>query len=277
MEESARAWCDNVAPMFAVFGEGAVERAGVRPGARVLDLWCGPGIITAACALRAGLRGLAVGVDVSPAFLREAQKTASRSGTGPRPRFVRSGPRGVPLADGSVDAVVSAFGMPMTDGPYEFEQAFRLLRPGGMLSVVHLGPGHIEPMAVVEKLIHRFRTSRPSPMLEQFRGVAAAHEKNARAQRAPGALQAAARAAGFESVSVTPARVRQRLWGTTNFLDVCLSFPSNHLEYAEMEADAKELFVTVGQEELSPFMDLEEFIATADLVYLTATRPEPRR
>jgi len=273
VERSARAFCDNVAPMLAVFGEGAVERAAVRAGARVLDVGCASGIVTAACALRAGPRGLVVGADESQGFVEAARRGAARNGGGPRPRFVRGAPEGLPLAEASVDAVVSAFGLPAWDAQREFAEAFRVLRPGGALSLVHMEGGRIAPMAAVEGLLRRFATEQPSAGLRGLRHAAGAVDSVRGVQRHADALEGAARLAGFGAVRVGRARVRQRLWGITNFLDVCLSYPLPHAEHAELAADAKELFVTAGQEVLLPHMDLEEFIATADLVYVTATRP----
>lgn len=267
------AYNDNVAPMLAVFAEGAVERAAIRPGARVLDLWCGTGMVTAACALRAGEGGAAVGVDYGPPpGSMEAARLDARQ-AGPRPSLVRADPAALPTAAGAFDAAVSAFGVPLWHGEGEFAEAFRALRPGGTLSLVHVGPSGIEPMSKVDGLLNRFSTTSPSARLAALRAASGPVEGMRRDVRTPAQLERAATAAGFVDVSADHARVRQRLWGITNFLDICLSFPLAHAEHAEMEADAKDLFMTVGQEVLLPFMDLEEFIATAHLVYVTARKP----
>jgi ubiquinone/menaquinone biosynthesis C-methylase UbiE len=272
----AAAFNDNVAPMLAVFAEGAVERAGIRPGARVLDLWCGTGIVTAACALRAGAGGLAVGVDAVPPAGSMASALRSARRAGPHSLLLPGDASALPFAAGTFDAAVSAFGVPLWQRDAEFAEAHRALRPGGTLSLVHLGPAQIEPMGKVEEVVSRFRTDHPSAQLKALREAARSVEGMRADVRTPAELERAAVAAGFGEVSTHTAHVRQRMWGITNFLDVCLSFPLAHAEHAEMGADAKDLFITVGQEVLLPYMDLEEFIATAELVYVTARRPEPR-
>ncbi|MGH9412464.1 MAG: class I SAM-dependent methyltransferase [Terriglobales bacterium] len=54
--------------------ERMLERMGVATGDRVLDLGCGSGWATRLVAGRVGPRGLAVGIDVSDAMIREAME-----------------------------------------------------------------------------------------------------------------------------------------------------------------------------------------------------------
>jgi hypothetical protein len=128
-------------------------------------------------------------------------------------------------------------------------------------------------MGVVDQLLARFASERPSPALVELRAAQGPVAASRRDLRSPQGLEAAALEAGFKDIAFHRSSVRQRLWGITNFLDVCLSYPLAHAEHEEMEPDAKDLFVTVAQELLAGRMDLEEFIATADLVHMTAVRP----
>ena len=57
-----------------------LERAGVGPGMRVLDVGCGPGDVTALVAGRVGPSGSVLGVDLSEAAIRTARRRAEDAG-----------------------------------------------------------------------------------------------------------------------------------------------------------------------------------------------------
>ena len=63
-------------PFWHHFGRRTVERLGLQPGARVLDLCCGTGKSTLAC-LNAVPEGRVVGVDNSAGMLDVARKNLS--------------------------------------------------------------------------------------------------------------------------------------------------------------------------------------------------------
>ena len=57
-----------------------MERAGVVPGARVLDLCCGPGLLTRLIKSTVGAEGEVVGVDLSEGMVTEARAQAEEEG-----------------------------------------------------------------------------------------------------------------------------------------------------------------------------------------------------
>lgn len=65
IDEASRAW----------------DAIGVAPGARVIDLGCGPGLVTEALAERVGPTGRAVGIELSPAFAAQARARCARFGS----------------------------------------------------------------------------------------------------------------------------------------------------------------------------------------------------
>jgi ubiquinone/menaquinone biosynthesis C-methylase UbiE len=276
-ERCARAYSDNVGPVFAALGEGAVERAGLRGGERVVDIASGPGLITIAAAMRVGPDGLALGIDSSQTMaLLAARNTARASGLG-RPRFVRGSARALPLGDAFIDAAISSFGLPLSGVGTEFEEAYRVLRPGGRLSLVTFGPAFVDPFFEASRLLRPHRTKTPSAFLAMYREVSERFERDFHKLRAPERLRALAQGAGFAEVTVETANVRQRMWGIMNFIDFVLSFPLNYLEYAEIPQEERDAFHAECQVELKKYMDLEEFIATAELVYLVGVRPASAR
>jgi len=272
-ERCARAYSENVAPIFAALGEAALEHASLRGGERVLDIASGPGLITAAAAMRVGGRGLTVGIDTSPTMVRLAVRNAARVGGPAAPRFLAGSARGLPVRSESLDAALSSFGLPLSGSPAEFTEALRVLRPGGRISLVHFGPEFIDPLFEVSRMLKGHRTTAPSGFLSMYRELSGRMERDFHRQRAPEALRSFAARAGCVDIEVETSRVRQRMWGIMNFVDFALSFPLNYLEYEEMAEGARAAFHAQCQADLKKYMELEEFIATAYLVTLTARRP----
>jgi ubiquinone/menaquinone biosynthesis C-methylase UbiE len=271
-ERCARAYSENVGPIFAALGEGALEHAALRSGERVLDIASGPGLITAAAAMRVGAQGLAVGIDTSPTMGWLAVRNAARAGGGGVPRFLAASARGLPVRTAKLDAVLSSFGLPLSGSPAEFSEALRVLKPGGRLSLVTFGPAFVDPFFDVSRMLRGHRTQAPSAFLSMYRELSERMEREFHRQRAPDHLRSLAEGAGFTHVEVDTSRVRQRMWGIMNFVDFALSFPLNYLEYAEMGEQARAAFHANCQVELKKHMDLEEFIATAELVHLTGRK-----
>ena len=124
-ERAAAAYEATFAVASGEFVEALLDAAGVAAGARILDLCCGPGIVTGAASRRgAEARGL----DFSPAMLAEAR--AAHPGL----RFDEGDAEALPIVDASFDAVVSNFGIHHVPRPERaLAEAFRILRPGGRL------------------------------------------------------------------------------------------------------------------------------------------------
>ena len=111
--------------------DGVVERLGLAPGERVLDLCCGPGrhaVPLAALGLRV------TGLDLNRGFLRRAAGLAAEHGQAPG--LVAADMRRLPFADASFDAVVNlfnAFGYLEDEAQDELvlAEVARVLVPGG--------------------------------------------------------------------------------------------------------------------------------------------------
>ncbi len=272
-ERCAQAYSENVGPILAAFAEGAVERAGLTRGVRVLDVACGPGLVTRAAASRVAREGRAVGIDTSATMARLAARGAAREPGGLRPVFLSASARALPFRNGAFDAAISSFGLPLSGTDAELVECARVLKPGGLLSFVHFGPAFIEPIFEVSKILRRHKTEAPSQFLAMYRDLSYRLEKEFHRRRSPEAIGALLEQAGFEIVDVHATTVRPRLWGIMNFVDFALSFPLNYLENEEMGPAARETFHRECQSELKKHMDLEEFIAPVELVYALARRP----
>jgi ubiquinone/menaquinone biosynthesis C-methylase UbiE len=97
-------------------------------GTRVLELGHGPGHLLAAMA-RQGLHP--VGLDPSPAMGRRARRR-----TGASVPLVRGRAQALPFRDGSFDTVVTTFPAPFIREPRTWQEAARVLRPGGRVVVL---------------------------------------------------------------------------------------------------------------------------------------------
>jgi ubiquinone/menaquinone biosynthesis C-methylase UbiE len=103
-------------------------RACFEPGARVLDLGCGPGHDAA---VLAALGLSATGFDPTRGLLIEAQAHGSISGA-----LVQGDARLLPLAGGSFDGIwacASLLHVPKQDIPVALSEAFRILCNGGVI------------------------------------------------------------------------------------------------------------------------------------------------
>lgn len=104
-----------------------VERAGLTPGERVLDIACGTGN----AALRAAERGARVtGVDLAERLVRVAATRAQAAGVDAR--FLVGDAEQLPVPDASADAVLSVFGVMFAPGAARAAaEIVRVLAPGG--------------------------------------------------------------------------------------------------------------------------------------------------
>ncbi len=135
---AGRAWVDGQTLMDRVlqpYEDRLVEA--VPPGfeGSVLDVGCGTGSTTLACARRVGREGRVAGVDISEPMLALARERAAREGS--RAAFIAADAETYGFEPASVDLVLSRFGvMFFADPVAAFTNLRRAARAGGALRFI---------------------------------------------------------------------------------------------------------------------------------------------
>jgi SAM-dependent methyltransferase len=112
-----------------------IDAAALRPGETVVDLGSGAGLDVFFAGDRVGPTGRAIGVDMTPEMLAKARGNATSLGA-TNVEFRLGEIEHLPVADASADVVISNCVINLLpDKRPAFEEAFRILRPGGRLVV----------------------------------------------------------------------------------------------------------------------------------------------
>ena len=132
-EDELRAVPPRATARFAGVGN-PLALGPIAAGAVVLDHACGAGTDLLLAARRAGPAGRAIGVDLTPAMREQAERAAAEAGLGDIVEIRAGDMEDLPVADGSVDVVVSNGVVNLaTDKRRVFAEIARVLRRGGRL------------------------------------------------------------------------------------------------------------------------------------------------
>ena len=142
-------------PYFQAVASASVllQRAGVRPGMRVLDAGCGPGRLTLPTADRVGPTGHVTALDLQPGMLAKLQGRLTE-------RRIRNvdlvqaglGSGALPTAQFDVAFLVTVLGE-IPDQLAALREIHAALQPGGVLSITEVLPDpHYQPIARVRQL-----------------------------------------------------------------------------------------------------------------------------
>ncbi len=182
------AWLDPAVVSMGLGCGNPVSLAELKAGEVVLDLGSGGGIDVFLAARRVGPTGKAIGVDMTEEMLDRARRTATAMGIA-NVEFRQGDIEAPPLPDESVDVVISNCAINLApDKSRVFREAFRVLKPGGRMLVSDVVSNGPLPASL---------RADPDKWARCVGGALANQE-----------YLEVIRAAGFQTVELTPKRVR---------------------------------------------------------------------
>lgn len=142
----------------ASYRRRALRGAGLRSGARVLDVAVGTGLLAREAVRITGDPALVTGIDISANMLAEARRSL-------RIPLIRGGAEALPIADGSVDFLSMGYALRhVTDLEAAFSEFRRVLRPGGTVLLLEIA----RPIRRVPFALGRFYLGRLVPLLSRI-------------------------------------------------------------------------------------------------------------
>ena len=145
---------DKLVPEVPLYRKKFLEFCRVEPGSRVLEIGSGTGLFTidSGLAAQVGDSGIVYALDPSPEMTLVAKRRVRENGVR-NVRFLFGRAEQVPFEDASFDAVVGCLSLHFTDAPQALQEAYRLLVPGGSVSMFWSLPWDLKRIPVFAEWI----------------------------------------------------------------------------------------------------------------------------
>jgi ubiquinone/menaquinone biosynthesis C-methylase UbiE len=133
----ANGYAETTMQMLAHYADEAIAASRLKPGAKILDVACGPGTLSLMVAHEAGE---VHGIDFSAPMLDIFEQHIKRTGLG-NITIQHGDAQELPYADNTFDAAFSMFGlMFFPDRCRGFAEIYRTLKPGGTIAATSWAP-----------------------------------------------------------------------------------------------------------------------------------------
>jgi ubiquinone/menaquinone biosynthesis C-methylase UbiE len=137
--DAPTAYTKYIYPLMEPWTDDLIRAAQCRPGDRVLDVACGPGLVASRVNAVASAECRLTGIDVNEAMLNLARRI-------PGIDWHLGSVAQMPFADASFDVVLCQQGLQyFPDRPAAMREMARVLAPGGRISLNVWGPMHRNP------------------------------------------------------------------------------------------------------------------------------------
>jgi len=264
---AAAGWNDH-APQIAAWLRSAtdamLEMAGVRTGARVLDVAAGAGDQTLDIARRVGASGQVLATDLSPQILAHAATNAQRAGL-PQVRTQVADGEQLGVEPGGFDAAVCRLGLMFFPDPLQgLREMQRALRPGGGVCTMVFGrPEHNPCVGIVMATALRHAGL---PARDPY------HAGGLFSLGRPGTIDALFAAAGFGEIATTVVEAPFRLPSARHYLDFIRASASPVRQIlASLDAAAAQAAWNDIEQRLQAFDTADGWVGPNELL-LTAAR-----
>jgi SAM-dependent methyltransferase len=141
-------------PLRRWYTRPVLDRVGIRPGERVLELGPGPGAFTVDAARRAGPEGRLVAVDIQPAMIARLERRIREAGLTNVETHV-AGAYDLPLESESVERAFLVTVLPeIPDQDRALAELWRVIKPGGQLSITEefIDPDYPFPFETIRRV-----------------------------------------------------------------------------------------------------------------------------
>jgi SAM-dependent methyltransferase len=152
------------AALFEPWATVLLAAVGIEPGARVIDIAAGTGVVSRAAAAQAGPDGYVLSTDLSAAMIAYTAGYPAAPGAAPIETGVASA-TGLGRADGEFDVALCQHGLQFfPDRAGAVREMRRVLRPGGIVGIAVWTPGHeVVPYGPLHSALRELGVPEPHP------------------------------------------------------------------------------------------------------------------